>query len=315
MRVALLFLLGGLTFGGECVSEFCQYKQFFENATALGKQTINSTRQAKPFPVFRIPEPPKEVKEVNTTQKVKKALSGIKTVRGNSSKVVPLRNVVVVNTPSAVVKVSLTDMTRIVCPDEITTYAYSKEKLIEVFKSGNSLYIKFLPIKEWNPKEGKEEIVYRDYPRDLFVECGGQTFSLVLLPEKGLPPQEIYLQLPYKGIKKEAQKFERSFPYEETLMKLIKYAYKDKIPPGYEVKFVGKPYKEFKELSLYLNKEYIGDQFKVAEFVITAKKDLTLYEGMFVPFIPNALAIAIEKPILKQGEMTRLFVVEKVKNP
>jgi len=309
--IVSLVLLGGLAFSGECISEFCQYKQLFENATAIGNQT---DKKAKPFPIFRIPPPPKTnpIKKSEKENVKKEKLEKEKF----SKQVIPLKNIIVVDTTSAVIKVSLTDMTRIVCPrGEITTYAYSKEKLIEVLKSGNSLYIKFLPVKEWNPKLGREELVYRDYPRDLFVECGGKTFSLVLLPEKGLPPQEIYLQLPYKGNRKEAKRFETSYPYEETLIELIKNAYKDQIPPGYEVKFIGKPYREFKELSLYLNKEYIGDSFKVVEFVITAKKDLTLYEGMFVPFLPNALAIAIEKPILKQGEMTRLFVVEKVKNP
>jgi len=305
--IASLLLLGGIVFGSECISEFCQYKKLFENATTIPKQQKQSV---EPIPVFKIPPPPKKTSKAS---EIKKDL----VIKDNNQnkEVIPLKNIVVVSTNSAVVKVSLTNMNRIVCNGEITTYAYSKEKLIEVLKSGNSLYVKFLPVKEWNPKLGREELVYRDYPRDLFVECGGKTFSLVLLPEKGLPPQEIYLQLPYKGDRKEARSFETSFPYEATLMKLIKYAYKDQIPPGYEVKFIGKPYKEFKELSLYLNKVYIGDSFKVAEFVITAKKDLTLYEGMFVPFLPNALAIAIEKPILKQGEMTRLFVVEKAKNP
>ncbi|GEM_PF-2973523 len=284
----LLGLFISLGFSSECISEFCPYKK------ALDNSTLEQTKP-KPIPVFKVP-PPQLSEEQFKQQK----------------KIIPLNNVVIINTPSAAVKVSLENLNRIVCPSTIDNFVYSKEKLIKVEKVGNNLYIRFLPVKEWNPTLGKSELVYKTYPRDLMVNCGGQVFTLLLVPEKGLPPQEIYLQLPYKGNKKVAQKFETTYPYEQTLLKLIKYAYKDEIPPGYTVKFVGKPCKEFKELSLYLNKIYIGDNFKVDEYVIVAKKQkITLQEEMFVPYFPKALALAIENPVLNRGDMTRLFIIER----
>ena len=307
-------LLSSLTFG-QCLNEFCQYKNQFqlENKTAVKKAT--------PLPVFKIPNteanwmkvpPPPRGEQTKVLKKevgteISKTDANLKT----EESVIPINNFEIVKTPSAAVEVSLTDLNRIVCPADLRSFAYSKEKQIKVEKSGNDLYVKFLPIEIWNPKKGQKELVYKDFPRDLFVNCGGQTYSLILLPKKDFPARVIYLQSPHSGNKKEAEKFETSLPYEETLMSLIRYAYKDKIPPGYSAKLLAKPYKEFKELSLVLNKEYIGNRFKILEFVLTAKQDIRLYEAMFVPYIPKAVAIAIEKPILKRGEMTRLFAVVK----
>jgi len=303
-KVLLGVLLGTSVFGaGNCISELCQYRSFV-NPT-------NATLKPKPFPKFAVPVPPPEK---GLAQNIGKVVPTFKS--GNSDfetkgKAVPISNIVVIKSPSSVVEVSLTSLNRIVCPDKLEEFAYSKEKQIKVVKSKNELFVKFLPVEIWNPQRGQPEIVYKDFPRDLFVKCGGQTFSLVLVPKKDLPPQVVYLELPYKGEKREAENFERSLPYEKLLVELIKDAYKDRIPPGYEAVIRTQPFKEFKELSLVEVKDYIGDRFKVRVFTITAKRNITLSEKLFVPYFPNAVAIAIEKPYLQKDEMTRLFVVEK----
>jgi len=312
-KVVLLTVAAFATagFASECKSEFCQYKALFENPPQNSEAQGNAPSQTtKPIPVFKVPPPPQS--QANESTGLDKNLqvksSNYQTFEGLK----PLKAVEVVSTPSAAVEVSLENVNRIVCPAGLKGFVYSKEKFVKVERSGNSLYVKFLPVKEWNSKEGRVELRYPDFPRDLFVECGPTTFSLVLVPKRGLPPKEVYLRVPYTGERKKAERFERSFPYEETLIELIKYAYKDTPPPGYDVKFVGKPFTEFKELSLYLNRVYEGNSFRVLEFILTAKQNLNLEEGMFVPYFPKAAAIAIETPMLKRGEMTRLFVVEKL---
>jgi len=299
-KVLLGVLLSTSVFGaGNCISEFCQYSSFVNSSKA--------TLKPKPFPKFAVPVPPPQKELAQNTPLNVPTLSK----KVDKPKVIPLNNIVVVKSPSAVVEVSLTSLNRIVCPDELEEFAYSKEKQIKVVKSKNELFVKFLPVEIWNPQKGQPEIVYKDFPRDLFVKCGGETFSLVLVPKKNLPPQVVYLELPYHGEKKEAENFERSLPYEKLLVELIKDAYKDRIPPGYEAVIRTQPFKEFKELSLVEVKDYIGDRFKVRVFTITAKRNITLNERLFVPYFPNAVAIAIEKPYLQKDEMTRLFVVEK----
>jgi hypothetical protein len=300
-------LIAGITLAGEnCVSEFCQYKNFF-NATG------NQTLKPKPFPKFAVPVPPPKQKtesapnseEFMPTSKLKK--KSFET----AGKTIPIANVVTIKHPSAMVEVSLTDLNRIVCPGNLEKFAYSKEKQVKIVKSKNELYVKFLPVEVWNAQKGRPEVIYRDFPRDLFVKCEGQTFSLVLIPKKGLPPQVIYLQVAKSEDNKEAKKFEESLPYEKLIAELIKDAYKDKIPQGYEVEVKAQPFREFKELSLVELKDYIGSSFKVRVFAITAKQNISLHEKMFIPYFPNAVAIAIEKPALKKNEMTRLFVIEK----
>lgn len=201
------------------------------------------------------------------------------------------------------VHVSLTDINRIVCPAEISGVVYSKEKSIEIKRKGNNAWVKILPTKKGS------KISYPSYPREVYVECGNRVFSLVLIPKK-VPASTIVLKVPYENVEK-AKEFEaKANSYESLMLSLIKHAYQEVPPSGYKAKRVNKKVKGFKELDLYKLKEYVGGKYVVEEYMITAKEDVHLNEGAFIPYVRSPLAISIVKPKLKKGESTRLIVVK-----
>lgn len=202
------------------------------------------------------------------------------------------------------VKVSLTDINRISCPVEIGQVVYSKEKEIEVKRSGPNAYVKFLP--KVMP-DGKTEI--ESFPRELYVECGDKVFQLVLLPEK-IPAVHITLKLPRASVER-AREYEKSSPYDSMMLELVGSVYREEPPEGYEVKVINSPYSRFAELDMVLYREYTGGRYVVQEFILQAKMDVELWEGQFLPYLEKPLAIAIVKPILKAGESTRLIVVRR----
>ncbi len=200
------------------------------------------------------------------------------------------------------VEISLTDINRIVCGSEITGVVYSKEKSIEIKRKGRNAWVKILPTRKG------EKIKYPSYPREVYVECGGKVFSLILLPKK-MPATTIVLKVPYED-RKVAREFEKKAnSYEALVLSLIKHAYREEPPPGYRAKEVNRKVREFQELDLYLLKRYEGDRYLVEEYLITAKKKVHLNEGAFVPYLRYSVALSIVKPSLNKGESTRLLVV------
>ncbi|MFZ8785218.1 TraK domain-containing protein [Thermocrinis sp.] len=204
----------------------------------------------------------------------------------------------------SVVYISMGDVNRIVCEKgNVSTVVYSQEKEMQVKTEGRNVFVKLVPKEEIDGKK-----VISDYPRELYVECAGEFFQLLLYP-KSIPATTIYLKLPYKKDTTKARAFERASPFEETIAKLIKVAYLEEIPDGYDVEMVNKPAGSFRELDLVLYRRYTGDRFVVEEYLITAKLNLELSEASFLPYLKNPVAISIVKPILKEGETTRMFVV------
>jgi len=202
------------------------------------------------------------------------------------------------------VEISLTDVNRIVCPSEITGVVYSKEKSMEIKRKGNNAWVKILPTKKGN------EIDYPSYPREVYVECGGRVFSLILLPGK-VPATTIILRVPYEDVlrAKRFEEEERLNSYERLILSLVKHAYREVPPPGYRVRKENRKVKEFQELDLYLLKSYVGDRYVIEEYLITAKKKISLDEGSFIPYVRYPLALSIVKPSLRAGESTRLIVI------
>lgn len=199
------------------------------------------------------------------------------------------------------VKIALRDVNRIYCDSgEIGAVAYSREKRIELKKEGRNLFIKILPIKKG------QELVYEKVPREAFVECGGEVFSLVFIPRE-IPSVTVVLKGRGERVKKAAE-FE-SGEWKKFISSVIRFAYRDIPPDGYEEKKVGKLYKEFKEADLWLLKVYEGVEFAVLVFEVRAKEDVYLDPAVFVPYVDYPVALSLVKEKLKKGERTRLFVV------
>ncbi|HHJ63321.1 MAG TPA: hypothetical protein ENJ61_00275 [Aquifex aeolicus] len=200
------------------------------------------------------------------------------------------------------VEISLTDVNRIVCSSEITGVVYSKEKSIEIKRKGRNAWVKILPTKKG------EKIEYPSYPREVYIECGGLVFSLILLPRK-IPAATVVLKVPHEDDARAREFEKKAGSYEKLILSLIRHAYREVPPPGYRVKKENRKVREFKELDLYLLKSYEGSRYVIEEYLITAKEDVHLTEGSFVPYIRFPAALSIVKPRLKAGESTRLLVV------
>lgn len=201
--------------------------------------------------------------------------------------------------------ISLRDINRFVCTlGEITGVVYSKEKLLEVKTSGRDAYVKLTPVKE------DEKLLYDPRPRELFLDCGGQTYSFILIP-KDVPSRTFYLRT--SGISPDSERAKRfeAREYEKVLSDLIRHAYLEDIPPGYELKEDNKTVKRFEELDLVRRRVYEGFDFVVEEWIVMPNRDLSLDEASFIPYFPHVVAIALSKLKLVKGEQARLFVVRR----
>jgi hypothetical protein len=143
-------------------------------------------------------------------------------------------------------------------------------------------------------------------PRELFVECAGTVFSLIMTP-KDVPAQTIILKSDVKNLEK-AEKYETASNYEEIIFNLIKSAYQGVAPDGYDVKPLTFN-KEFEEVSLEGLKQYKGAGYDIYEVKVTAKTAINLHEAAFLPYFPGVVAITIVNPTLFEGDHTRLIAV------
>ena len=209
------------------------------------------------------------------------------------------------------VVISLKDMNRIVCPaDDIGFVTYSKEKHMQVSRNGKNAFVKVLPMEV--PKIDEKQykitrVLERDAsPRELYIECGGTVFSLIMTP-KDVPAQTVILKNEIGDIKT-AQAYETANDYEKTIFGLIKSAYEGVPVEGYQAK----PFefsKEFKEFSLKGVRKYLGAKYRVYEVKITSKDAIHLHEASFVKYFPKVIAITVVNPTLFPGDDTRLIVV------
>jgi len=209
--------------------------------------------------------------------------------------------------------ISLKDVSRLVCFTDIEKVIYSREKGIEIKTSGRNAYIKNLPKESVNPITGRLMVEYDSRPKELYVICGEKTFSLILIPQD-IPAVTAYLQSSHADTMK-ALAHEKSSTYEDTILSLIKSAYFEEIPPGYEVSEINKPEKEFKELLIVHSKDYTGTMYQVQEYVLIAKAEITIDEMTILNTLKpvNPLAVSIVSMYLRNGEQSRVFIVRRQK--
>lgn len=83
----------------------------------------------------------------------------------------------------------------------------------------------------------------------------------------------------------------------------------DKAEDGYIINEYNSKIKLWKEVDFELNKTYTDNQFLGSIYYLRNKTNhsITLVENQF--WKPDTIAIAIEKPVLDAGEVTRIFVV------
>lgn len=209
------------------------------------------------------------------------------------------------------VRMSSTDVNRVVCQSEIKDVLFSKEKGVNVKITGKDAYIKFTVLKT---SEGR---AYSKTPTEMFVVCGDSTYSLIVLPQP-MGAQTIRLSSGLEKRIKANQELYSGLPFERRVLKVIKDVYTENIPESYSVKQENVKTGKYKELDIIFRRslDVEGEGLKVKEFELMLKPnqpEFKINEKMFLhkTFAENPIAISLEKQILKKGETVRMFIVEQ----
>lgn len=192
----------------------------------------------------------------------------------------------------AVVKVSTSDLNRIVLPSKILKVYTSKA--IDVKVEGSEAYVK-VPSLITGPLE-----LY------LLTEEGTYTLLLVGAP---VPAETVVI----RGGAKAPPDLE-SPDYIRQIKYLIRTAAGGATPPGYDATIIqdGKEVCPVKECSITVVRRLTGRNLMITEYLLTnpTKESRTYYEDIFSR--PGVRAIAIEQHEVKPGGGTRLFRLDEV---
>lgn len=209
------------------------------------------------------------------------------------------------------VRLSNTDVNRLVCQENIKDVVFSKEKGIEVKISGRDAFIKFTALKKG------DQIVYSEVPSEFHAVCGDEVFTMVAIPQR-IPTQTIQLST---GQKKRIEKNLSLFaglPLEKKILTLVKQVYTGDIPESYTVRQGWKQIDLFRDLWLTAKRDITveGEGLAVREYLVSlkaGKEALRLSEQEFLrkELTQNPLAVAMDEPLLEPGDITRLFIIER----
>ncbi len=211
------------------------------------------------------------------------------------------------------VRIALKDINLIECPSGITGYTYSKEKNLITRLSDDKkfLYVKVAPISIQEPDSEKPILKYEDYPREMYVECNGKSYSLILVPED-IPSQMIRIKSVASKDDNRSSYAHNSF--EASVIAILREIYTTPVDAiSYDIKPLKVNYK-YKEMEITGVREYYTGSFKVSEYVVINKTDgaLKLSEGLFLSLSKYPVAIMLTNPIVEKGGNSVLYIVEKI---
>jgi len=221
--------------------------------------------------------------------------------------------------PEVTTKVVLSnrDVNRITCSEgPIKDIIYSKEKGITVKTEGNDAFVKFLIPRD--PMTG--ELKYATAPSEFYVVCGEAStiYTLIALP-RNVPAQAVQLVSTRKRINKNISILQ-GIPFEKKVVLMVKTAYRDEIPESFTVRRVDKSFDIFRYVAVRLNRTVTaeGEGLILNEYVITLKPGFPgtqrrLKETLFLTpeLAQHPVGIALEYLILRKGQPSRLFIVER----
>ncbi|RMG04373.1 MAG: hypothetical protein D6726_03530 [Nitrospirae bacterium] len=216
------------------------------------------------------------------------------------------------------IEMSNTDVNRIICPvtSSEVNVIHSTEKGMITKVVENNVFVKFSIVKK---KEGpKEELIYRDSPAELYVVCGGEVFSMIVIP-KQIPTQTIKLDTGTKDRIKENIEMMAGMPLEEKIIKMIQAVYKDDIPNTFTVEDRRTDMGVFEDVSVVLRRVVSADGtgLRLLEYDVRAvgSNEIHVNETTFMkPELAGRipLAIALEEHTITRRP-SRLFVVQMVR--
>jgi hypothetical protein len=204
------------------------------------------------------------------------------------------------------VKMSSSDINRVVCPVDIKDVVYSEEKGIQVKISGKNAFVKFL-IKKIGTKHD-----YSNIPVDIYVVCGDKVYSIIAVPDK-IPAVTVYLQDKEMKIKETMDKYQ-GMAYEKQIVNYIKEFMAGRVPPEAEMIRQNKEYNlyqdiKIREVALY-TLEGVGMNVRV--FHVIASKAVEIKEKDFLrkEITESPLAISLDRLKLNPGERATLLIIE-----
>lgn len=209
------------------------------------------------------------------------------------------------------VRLSNTDVNRLVCPDGIKDVVFSQEKGVKVKITDGNVFLKFQVIKKG------EEMIYTEVPSEFYVVCGGDIYSLVGMPQR-VPAQTIRLSSGKKQKIQQNLSLFNGMPLEKKILTLIRQTYTDQLPESYEARVVNRQIDLFPTLWMSLTREIVveGEGLAVREYRVSLKSGtepvrLTEQEFLRSELTSQPLAVAVDELLLSDGSHSRVFVVER----
>ena len=212
------------------------------------------------------------------------------------------------------VKLSSSDLNRLICPDgEVKEALTSDEKGLMIKITGKDVFVKYKVAKR-----GDGSLSYSTTPTELYVVCGGNTYSMIAYPER-MPSQTIKLSSGKTGKIRENQALYSGLPFEKRIMRALKEIYTDTMPDSYSVTKVNQTDLSWKGLVITLKKEVDieGEGMHVKEYQVSLKggqnEPFKMSEKMFLrkDFSMNPVAVSVDKHTLRPGDTSRVFIVEQ----
>ena len=211
------------------------------------------------------------------------------------------------------VRLSNSDINRVICPVDIKDAIYSEEKGLTVNISGKNAFVKFLVVK----KDGKD--MYSTIPSELYFVCDGAVYTMIAIPAH-IPAQTVQLTAGKAGTARKNIELYGELPFEKKIIAIVKRVYTNDVPDSFTKTVVGKKMDVFKDLDVVLRSIYAieGEGLRVKEFEVripptSTVQSISYRENDFLrtDVSLHPVAVSVESMTLKKGETSRVFVVER----
>ena len=209
------------------------------------------------------------------------------------------------------VRLSSSDLNRISCQADIREVLTSTEKGLTIKITGKDAFVKFKVAKKG------DKLAYAATPTELYAVCGDETFSMIAFPQR-IPSQTIRLSSGRNSKIRENRSLYAGLPFEKKVLRVLKEVYTENIPDSYSITNKEKRVTSFREILLTLKRtvDIEGEGLRIKEYEAAPRGETTPFkmnEKMFLrpEVAENPVAIALERHLLRQGDTSRVFVVEQ----
>jgi conjugal transfer pilus assembly protein TraK len=209
------------------------------------------------------------------------------------------------------IRLSSSDLNRISCQADIREVLTSTEKGLTIKITGKDAFVKFKVAKKG------DKLAYAATPTELYAVCGDETFSMIAFPQR-IPSQTIRLSSGRTSKIRENRSLYAGLPFEKKVLRALKEVYTENIPDSYSITNKEKRVTSFREILLTLKRivDIEGEGLRIKEYEAAPRGEATPFkmnEKMFLrPEVAESpVAIALERHLLRQGDTSRVFVVEQ----